>query len=104
MSNNKIIIRTYKNKDYNDTISILKEGYGSNINQLVLEKEYIGENRDILVAEDTDKSKVVGCAFWEVQEDFVRPGRKLYIQYVVVTNEYRRQGIAENELYINRVD
>lgn len=94
MSNSNIEIRIYKKEDYQDTISILKEGYESKITQVVLEKEYIGEDKNILVAEDTDELKVVGCIFWKVEEDYVRPGRKLYLEYLVVANEYRRKGIA----------
>ena len=92
--NNNIVIRKYDKNDFTDVISILYEGYKSNIVQSLLEEHYVGDEKNIIVAEDKNAGKVIGCIFWEVEEDFVRPNRVLYLQYLVVASEYRRQGIA----------
>ena len=60
--------------------------------------EYIGKNKGILVAEDEETSRVVGCILWKVIEDYIRPQKTLYLTYLIVTHEFRRKGIA-HELY-----
>ncbi|ETP72438.1 acetyltransferase [Lachnospiraceae bacterium JC7] len=89
-----VVIRSYKEDDYEDIALILNEGYESSITKTQLEKIYIGDEKNIIVAEENTIGKVVGCFFWKVKEDFVRPGRTLYMEYLVVSKEYRRQGIA----------
>ena len=93
----EIVIRQYNKSDWPDLSGLLKEGYNSQIAKETLEKEYIGEHKNILVAECDNHA--VGTVFWEVQEDFVRPHRTLYLTYLVVKTEYRRQGIAR-KLYM----
>jgi len=89
----EITVRYYKSGDYNMLISLLSKVYGSHIDRDKLEDEYISDKRSILVAV-TEEEILVGCTFVEVQEDFVRPSRILYITYVAVDENYRRHGIG----------
>lgn len=90
-----MIYRLYEDQDYYRGLSdILFQGYKSTISQILLEEKYVNDDRNILIAYDEVKARVRGCAFWEVQVDYVRPRRMLYVTYVVVDEAYRRQGIA----------
>ena len=89
----EIQIRYYKQSDYNMLIRILRDVYGSTIDQAILESVYISEKRSIIVAV-TEEEQLVGCTFLEVQEDYIRPSRTLYITYVAVDKKYRENGIG----------
>lgn len=89
----KIKIRYYQSKDYLLLLPLLEKVYGSRINQSTLENTYMTDNRLILVA-ICDKTMLIGCAFIEVQEDFVRPRKILYVTYVAVDEEYRKHGVG----------
>lgn len=88
-----IIIRYYQKKDYELLIKLLDKEYNSHINQTRLEKTYISDKRSIIVAVEKEDS-LVGCTFLEIQEDFVRPSRVLYVTYVAVDEKYRMHGIG----------
>lgn len=88
-----IRIRYYRSSDYNMLICLLREVYGSNIDQKTLERVYLSDTRSILVA-TTEDEVLVGCTFTEVQEDYVRPSRILYVTYVAVDEKYRKHGIG----------
>ena len=91
---NDIIVRNYEENDYEDVYMLLKDGYESSVEKKVLEAQYIGSNKNIIVAEDTINSSVVGCIFWEVKEDYIRPCKTMYLSYLIVSSDFRRQGIA----------
>lgn len=87
------VVRYYDKKDYASLAELLGEVYGSRITQEVLEKQYVTGDRSILIAQ-TREGGLTGCAFLEVKEDFVRPERIMYVTYVAVAEEYRKQGIG----------
>lgn len=87
------IIRYYNSSDFDTLIKLLEKVYGSHINQVTLEKNYISDKRSILVVV-TEEDTVVGCAFTDVQEDFVRTSCILYVTYVAVDENYRKKGIG----------
>ena len=86
-------IREYQKDDFSALIKLLSTVYQSTITQEVLEKRYISSSRSIIVAVD-DNEHVVGCAFVEIQEDYVRPSKIAYITYVAVDEKCRKQGIG----------
>ena len=86
-------IREYQKNDYSALIKLLSAVYQSTITQKVLEKHYISSSRSIIVAVNDDEH-VVGCAFVEIQEDYVRPSKIAYITYVAVDENCRKQGIG----------
>ena len=88
-----IRIRYYQSSDYKILSSLLKNVYDSNINQETLERVYISDTQSILIAV-TEDEVLVGCAFIEELEDYVRPSRTLYVTYVAVDENYRRHGIG----------
>ena len=95
MGKNDMIYRFYEERDYDRGLSdILFQGYKSTISQMLLEEKYVRDDRNIAIAYDNVNARVAGCAFWEVRVDYVRPGRTLYVSYVVVDEAYRRQGIG----------
>ena len=87
------IISFYENTDYTSLAELLGDVYGSKIEQSVLEEQYVNNTRSILVAQNKE-GRLTGCAFLEVKEDFVRPERIMYVTYVAVAEEYRKQGIG----------
>lgn len=94
----KFEVRNYCNSDYSGLLDILGKVYDSKITQDILEKQYISNNRLILVAETSEK-KLVGCTFLEIMEDYIRPNRILYVTYVAVDEKYRNHGIGKMLLY-----
>ena len=96
MVSETITIRDYRESDATDVVSLLREGYESDITPEVLKREYVGSERNIIVAQDTSTGKVVGCFFWEIQKDFVRKSRVLFLTYLIVDMNYRRRGIARS--------
>lgn len=97
----EIHVRFYKGSDYLMLLNLLKKVYGSSIDQETLEKVYISDKRSILVA-STEAGLLVGCTFIEVQEDYIRPSRVLYVTYVAVDENFRKNGIGRKIL--NRVE
>lgn len=92
-----IIIREYQNTDYSGLIVLLHDVYNSDIKQDVLEEKYLSSSRFILVAVNALK-QIVGCAFVELQEDYVRPCKIAYVTYVAVDSKVRKQGIGKKLL------
>lgn len=90
----EILIRRYLNGDSKSLLALLNQTYDSCITQQILEDKYLTDTRSIIVAV-TEENKLVGCAFTEIQEDYVRPGRIIYVTYVAVENEYRKHGIGK---------
>lgn len=88
-----IEVRNYLKQDYTELIILLKKIYNSEIDQVTLENRYLTNTRSILVA-TTENNYVVGCAFVEIQQDYIRPRRILYVTYVAVDEHYRKQGIG----------
>lgn len=88
-----IIIREYKHTDYSALIALLNKVYDSEIDKKVLENKYITNDRSILIA-STNENVLVGCAFIEVQHDYIRPSRVIYVTYVAVDEAYREHGIG----------
>lgn len=88
-----ITIRYYQENDYRLLIKLLEKEYGSQIDQATLEKEYVSNKRSIIIAV-SDEDLLVGCTFLEIQEDFVRPSKVLYVTYVAVDENYRKHGIG----------
>ncbi len=89
----KVVVYDYKESNYSELFSLLNDVYGSNISKNVLEENYLSDTREIIVAED-ENSGLVGCAFLEYMEDFVRPSKSAYITYVAVKESVRKQGIG----------
>ena len=67
--------------------------YNSHIDQNTLEEKYITQKRSIIIAQVCNR--LVGCTFLEIQEDYVRPGRILYVTYVAVDEKHRKYGIGK---------
>ena len=84
-----VVIRKYLSEDSKSLLALLHNTYDSCITQQVLEDKYVTDKRDII-----NEKKLIGCAFTEIQEDYVRPSRSIYVTYVAVDNEYRKQGIG----------
>lgn len=96
MKNNShlnIQIRYYLKSDYKMLIRLLGEAYNSKIDQKTVENVYLSDTRSIFVAV-LENEMIVGCAFAEVKEDFVRPSRILYVTYVAVDKNFMKQGIG----------
>jgi len=89
----EITIRDYKSTDYNDLMMLLKKVYDSTIDQITLEEKYITDHRGIMVAVTSD-NVLVGSAFTEIQQDYVRTRRIIYVTYVAVDENYRKHGIG----------
>ena len=96
-----LLIRGYTPTDYYDLSRLLAKVYGSHIGKDTLEEKYITDEREILVA-TIDGDKIAGCVFTEVQEDFIRPRRIMYVTYVAVDEAYRKLGIGRK--LIDRVE
>lgn len=90
-----IALRLYEKSDFPGLLALLNATYGSTIERDVFEREYITEERNVLVAVDSDLGTVVGSTFVEVQRDYVRPSRIAYITYVEVDEAYRKRGIGK---------
>lgn len=88
----QIEIREYQSSDYPELVTLLQKVYGSTIDKNILEGNYISDCRSIIVAVTEDS--LVGCAFEEVQVDYVRPSRVLFVTYVAVDEAYRKHGIG----------
>lgn len=104
MTNNKIqyVIRQYESQDYSQLIWLLNKVYDSNISQECLEKHYLTKDRFILVAGESSTSRFLGCAFAEIQRDYIRPHTIMYVTYVAVDEEYRELGIGH--AIFNKID
>ena len=92
MSEIKII--DYKPKHYRGLIRLLHQVYGSNILQELLEKYYVNDTHRIVIATDLSEETVMGCAFMEIRQDFVRDSRSAFVTYVAMDIRYRRMGIG----------
>lgn len=90
-----IILRLYEKKDFTGLQALLDTTYGSTIERDVFEREYITDNRNVLVAVDSDFGNVVGSTFVELQQDYVRPSKIAYITYVAVDEAYRKRGVGK---------
>ena len=89
-----IIVREYSNQDYEGLSKLLREAYDANIEEETLKQHYLGETKKIIIAANAITKKTTGCAFVEIQTDYVRPDKVLYITYVAVDEKYRGQGIG----------
>ena len=95
--NMKVTIRLYKGEDYPKLRELLNIIYGSTIDQEMLEKQYITDDRQILVAAN-ENDMVVGCTFIEVRKDYIRQSKVLFVTYVAVDESCRKQGIGRSLL------
>ena len=93
----EIWIRQYKSSDYNPLLKLLNKEYGTKVAQGVLEEKYITNDRNILVA-TTNDNVLVGCTFTEIQQDYIRSSRIMYVTYVAVDENYRKHGIGRKLL------
>ena len=89
-----IMVRNYQESDYQGLIHLLGDVYDSEIPKDILESNYLSSSRSILVATN-ENGLIVGCAFIEIQIDYVRPKKIAYITYVAVDVNYRKQGIGK---------
>ena len=89
----EISVRNYERTDFENLRAILNGVYGSHITQDVLEKNYLTICRNIVVAVN-NLNLVLGCAFVEIQMDYVRPSKVLFVTYVAVDKYYRKCGIG----------
>lgn len=87
-------IINYESIHYDGLFRLLEKVYGSHIKRDCLEEEYLSDNRSILLAVETTSDNVLGCAFLEIQKDFIRPNSILYVTYVAVDDSVRKQGIG----------
>lgn len=90
----RCVIRQYKSEDYSQLIGLLNRVYETCIGQKCLEENYLSKEKYILIAEDIFTSKLLGCAFAEIQQDYIRPHTLMYITYVAVDEEYRKHGVG----------
>lgn len=86
-------IRKYSESDYGGLYELLNTVYGSTIDKETLEHHYLTDQRTIILATN-ENGQVLGCVFTEIQEDFIRPARVLFITYVAVKECFRKQGIG----------
>ena len=93
----KVTIRLYKGEDYPKLRELLNKIYGSTIDQEMLEKQYITDDRQILVAAN-ENDMVVGCTFVEVRKDYIRQSKVLFVTYVAVDESCRKKGIGRSLL------
>ena len=89
-----LIVREYGNQDFEGLSRLLHEAYDATIEEEILKRHYLGETKKIIIAANADFDIPVGCAFAEIQTDYVRPDKILYITYVAVDEQYRGQGIG----------
>lgn len=89
-----IIVREYRKQDYEDLSRLLHEAYDTNIEEATLKQYYLGETKKIIIAANAITGKAIGCAFAEIQTDYVRPDKVLYITYVAVDEKHRGLGIG----------
>ncbi len=89
-----IFTRVYVSSDYAELRTILNRVYDSSIDQVTLEDKYITPCRTILVAVDNTSNSIIGCAFIEFQEDYIRPAKVGFVTYVAVDESARRQGVG----------
>ena len=94
----KLEIRDYTSNDYNDLSRLLFENYESKIDKDLLEKQYLNKYKRIILAENTDLKEVIGCMFTELQQDFIRPRKIIYVTYLAVDEKYRGLGIGKTLL------
>lgn len=76
-----------------DIAKLLKTTYDSNICKEELEKRYTTHDRCILIA--LIDNEIIGCTFVQIQEDYVRPNRIVYVTYVAVNEKYQKQGVGK---------
>lgn len=89
----EISITEYAESDFAQVFSLLNDVYNSQISKETLEKHYLSNNKKIFVAKDN--KKVVGCAFLEIKEDYIRPYKYGYVTYVAVDTNQRKKGIGK---------
>lgn len=90
----KIIIREYDSLDFEGLSVLLFDNYKATIDKETLEREYLGDDKSIMIAYDEENNKVVGCAFIEIQKDYIRPRKIIYVTYVAVDKNLRGNGIG----------
>lgn len=90
----ELIVREYENHDFEGLSKILYEAYNTTIEEETLSQYYIENNKRIIIAANTTTNVPIGCAFIEIQTDYIRPNKILYITYVAVDEQYRGQGIG----------
>lgn len=89
----KVEIVNYSTDFYGGIYAILKENYDSEISRDNLENYYIDDNKNIYVA--VLEGRIVGCAFLEIKNDYIRSRQYGFISYVAVSENYRKQGIGK---------
>lgn len=89
-----VLIRQYKTKDFDRLAALLGSAFNVQITREDVENHSINDRKNILIAEDTDKKFVIGCAFLSLEEDYIRKVKSLYVTYVTVDNEYRKTGVG----------
>ena len=66
----EVTVRQYNSEDFKGLIRLLGEVYDSHVSQEVLEKNYLGDNKMIFVAEN--EGNIIGCSFLEICRDYIR--------------------------------
>jgi len=89
----EIIVTEYSEEDFCQLYRILHEVYGSVITKEQLENHYLSDTEKIYIAK-YDK-KVVGCAFLQIKEDYIREYKYGFVSYVAVDMDYRKKGIGK---------
>lgn len=89
------VLREYEDHDFEGLSRLLHEAYGTTIDEVMLQKHYLGETKRIIIAANPVTEEPAGCAFTEEQTDYIRPDKVLYITYVAVDKRYRGQGIGK---------
>lgn len=86
----EVTVRQYNSEDFEGLIRLLGEVYDSHVSQEVLEKNYLGDNKMIFVAEN--EGNIIGCSFLEICRDYIREYTYGYVTYVAVDKTLRKMG------------
>lgn len=84
----------FRTEYFDGLLKILKSVYETSISYDLFVEHYVGYNKKVFLAIFDDE--VVGCSFVSILEDFVRPSKKAFVEYVAVDSSFRRCGVASS--------
>lgn len=88
----EVTIENYDSAYFNQLFLLLADVYSTAIPQSSLEGNYLGPDKEIVLALLNDK--VVGCAFLEYNADYIRDRKTVFVSYVAVNITFRQHGIG----------
>ena len=87
-----VSIRNYDTAYFSQLYLLLADVYSTSITQECLERNYLGHNKQIVIA--LLNNRVVGCAFLEYDTDYIRDRKTVFVSYVAVDKAFRQHGIG----------